>query len=644
MSSQSDLSRFREIISSQPEEDRKQFVESFSKLSEEKKEIAIQRTLEQAPQREKEPAIEPAKKFLGSQTLGNIGMTMATQGASARGAIRANKFLAPAGALAGLLAQTGVAGEEAKQAAISGFQQPSKVETFREQSVRTPIKTISQPTGNKLLDAIPIIESQARGQVRDIAGFAADIGTDATSLILMLIGKAPGMSQAMGKLGATKPAKAIIKELKKPRAIRAPRIVRKFLRRAKTPSGQVLTTRVKETSEATLSRLAKRKGVALNKIEGEEKLANATAKEAVALNEKYSKQVLKQTKDTMDDNVTALTKELQIEAETGAARIQKELPRFYKENSKGYGQVLDDITDDLVKANEQITVGEVNNIIKNSIKEMDDALITEGGARNAVNALSDKYSALGPDDVIEFKAIVNDLRNVKSSITSGAKSGASRFTSEDLAASILDKNLGTHLKVRVPEFAKLQETYGPIMETMKKSNTIFKPFKGKYDTRQGANILKASGSGKFTQASPEEQLLQALEKGTPFSKGIGDVRVPITQKGKELFETKNAITGVVDDMKSGAILRKENIDKNLAIRLDKLGKSKDFINSTFARKEELIKQAVGSRLKQIGLREEQIKNLLTDKAKFQKLLFKLGAVSAAIYGAKRTIDYLTPKN
>ena len=46
---QEQLQRFRDIVSSQPDDQRKQFIKNFGELSEKKKDMAISRVLSQSP-------------------------------------------------------------------------------------------------------------------------------------------------------------------------------------------------------------------------------------------------------------------------------------------------------------------------------------------------------------------------------------------------------------------------------------------------------------------------------------------------------------------------------------------------------------------------------------------------------------------
>jgi len=522
-----------------------------------------------------------------------------------------------------------------------GAAQPSKIPTFTEISQKAPLQTATN---------LPLERFQL-GLARDIAGFGADVATQPVDVLLALVGKVPGVDKGISLIAKTKVGQVIGRELTKPRAIRAPRFVRRFLRRAKTPSGKVLKTRIKETAEQRLESLARRKGVQLTKTQQDISKTTANAKEAIKINEQYSTQVFDKTRNTMVQNVKNLTNELQKSAETGSQTIQKDLPRFFKENSRGYGNVLDDISDDLIKNNEQILFGETDDIVQRTIQELDEALITEGRPRQLIEQLAEKYSPqfigrqtklpsaatgqpvplaskLKAEDTLPFKEFVKDVRRVKKSLSAGAKSGATKFSEEDIAVSILNRNVGEWIKIRVPQFAELQEIYAPIIKTMKKSNIVFKPFKGDFETKTGTELLKRSALGK-TEAG-EEALLSALEEGTPFAKGIGQVRQPITAKGRELLEAKQSVKPILDELRKGELVRKANVDKNLAIRIDKLSKSKEFIEGTFAQKELMIKKQVQARLKQIGLREDEIANLTADRDKMRKLLVKLGLIAGAI--------------
>lgn len=627
-------------------------------------------------QQQFQPQVQQADPFLGNQTLGNIGMTADVPGASSRAAIRENPLLALAGPLAGTAGLGGIGGEAAQQAAGQGAINPSGVETFQQQASQgaqdmiskiaslLPPEVLSRPGVRRRLEKELGSGKFVTGA--SALGFGADLATDPVAVLASLV--TPLIAKGVGGIETVKNVKTlggkIIKQrtnvgniinevLEKPIAVRAPKFFRKFLRRAKTPSGKVLKARATDAATAEQSLLKSRKDVKITKTEEQIAQAQAMAKEARVLNAKYSEQVLDDTVKTMESNVKGLTAELKTAADTGALKIQKKLPKIYKENSDAYGRRLDEISKALIKDGEEITVGEIDDILTNTIKHLDEAGIT-GRPRELIEKLVAKYSqkfiskgskfnrastgqpaggsiSSNVDDTVPFKELIQDMKGVSKVLSGGAKSGAKQFTQDDVAVAILKNNVGKYVKVRVPEFAKLQETYSPIIRSMRKSTASFKPFKGEFDTKTGSGLLERSALGKSDGG--EERLLAALEKTTEFSKGIGPVRAPINKVGRELQEAKEAIKPVTDAMKKGSLLRDQNIDKRLAFRMDKLAENKKFIEGTFKVKEEMIKVQLKARLKEIGLREDQVANLTADRAKRIKTLKMLGVVGTLALGA-----------
>lgn len=431
-------------------------------------------------------------------------------------------------------------------------------------------------------------------------------------------------------------------------------------RKFKTPTavrdpGKVITIKgekeliAKGKEEAITETRAAKKGL-IRQLKQEEVGLRAGAKEQIKLNKEFAQKELKETANTMRQNVAILNEGLQTTSEEKALQLQKVIPKFFKDHGKVYGQKVDEISEAMVARGEGITMNEASTMVNRSITEMNESLITEGVPRQVVEQLQRKYAvqqtvqkdvltgivkrATNANETIPFKELVNDLKLVKNSLSAGAKSGTTRFTQEEVAVSILNNNLGNYIKTRVPEYAELQANYAPIIRMMKKGNQIFKPFKGDFETKSATQFLKNLGLGKAEAG--EEAFVKAIQEGSDFVPGLGDITAGVRKAGQEIIESKQRIQPVLDKIKSGALKRQEGIDRTLANNLEKLAVKKEFVNSSFTVKESLIKSEVAASLERIGFKEQEIKNLLKDKAKTAKvfsILFQTARTAALVGGA-----------
>jgi hypothetical protein len=206
--------------------------------------------------------------------------------------------------------------------------------------------------------------------------------------------------------------------------VKAVKTFRKFKTPSKTPAIKTVTEKFKEGSKGKRVELVEAKNRITSVLQEQENLIKGQATKTKRINIETGKKELTETTNTLKQNVKILENNLQKSAEVGSQEFQKELPKFYRANSKGYGKQLDKISDDLVTSGERITIGETDQIITNVLKEADDALITDGRARQAVEALKQKYSVnlIGNEagritsnagESIPFKQLVTDLKDVK---------------------------------------------------------------------------------------------------------------------------------------------------------------------------------------------------------------------------------------
>lgn len=371
---------------------------------------------------------------------------------------------------------------------------------------------------------------------------------------------------------------------------------------------------------------------------------------------KYS-QAIDESRAVLKDNLKNLSLDLQKAAETGAVAFQERLPEFFSNNSEAYGTRLDEISDALSNKNQGITRQDVFDLINNTQKDMNEALIPEGSATQAIDLLKQKYQpqmisklskfnsqATGEKagtlesnakEIINFKELLQDLRNVKSTISSQAKSGG-RFSQEDLAVKFLDNNLGNYVKDFSPEFAQLQKDYAPVINVMKESNKIFKPYKGELNTKTGTEFLKRAAMGKLEAG--EQRTLEAVQKGNQFSQGVGNVSDPVLEIGQKIKEEVS---------KSPMDRLRKSMNDELIKLENKKNQLKDLTNSTVIQKRgeiEARQKILQNRLESLNLRRTRAIQLLANKKAAERVRNALligGSVIGVPLAGKKIVDTIS---
>lgn len=248
-----------------------------------------------------------------------------------------------------------------------------------------------------------------------------------------------------------------------------------------------------------------------------------------------------EVQNVMVDNIKQLDTELTKASQIGAIDIQERLPQFFRANSESYGQRLNDISDDLVERGQEIWRGQVVEVLDKTIAEADAEGLVSGATRSLVDNLKYKYridpeKRLFIDNPVDFKEFNQDLRNIFNLTFKQFEKGKVRFESDDIISAILKKNYGEFIQNFVPDFARLQEAYKPVVQAMKVAGKAFKPYGNKFSNIPGENLLRRAGTGKATKQ--EMALIELMEQGSEFSEGLGNITGSTKALGKQLTEGK----------------------------------------------------------------------------------------------------------
>lgn len=339
-------------------------------------------------------------------------------------------------------------------------------------------------------------------------------------------------------------------------------------------------------------------------------------------------------------NLTQLKSNLQDVAEKGAIDFQKKLPDFFEANSEAYGSARDAAIAKMASNGDGITYKQVSNAIAKTRQDAESALIpSDAPALKMIDQLEKKYAPKTsgdtgiilnekgnpisrnlPDNANDFvdpNQLIQDLRNVKSTLSSGASAGRTGFNQEDLAVGYLDHNLGDFIKEKIPGFAQLQSDYTPVIRAMKQAHIIFKPNQGEFNTVTATNFLKKAGMGKLE--SGQEKLLGTLESGNKFAPGVGNISQPVKQVGSKIQQTVSEGQAKI-----------ESFQNNLRTNLAKLEDQKRKITGV-SQKEIANKQAL------IQNRQNQLQQRLSELEGRKQDVIKLEANKKAAELIKKSI-------
>jgi len=561
--------------------------------------------------------------------------------------IAGNIFERPAAAVRG-----GILSAAKGESPLKGFQRgsidPSKVPTFTELSQKAPVPQIVPFTGRKGIigtgqNILAGAERFQKGLQRDIAATVADIGTNPAEALLSIL--TAGVSKTI-------PGQAVGRFLTKERGIVGRGILRKLLRTKRKLKGDVPIP-AKEQVAGQIKTKGKLKAEELQGVKERssgivEDITNQIVETRVSRTKalekaktQLEKKILKSA-DRIDDEVLQLTDDLQRSAETGSLEFQKRIPKSQRVASNEYGLRLDEISDDLISRGEGVTVQEMRDTIINTLGEMQEMALPESRVQTVMqNILADRYPIGKSERVVALKDVLADVKNIRGQLSGGVKAGTNPFSDSELGVVIFNKNWGTLLEKKAPALIELNKSYAPVIRVNKAAHRIFKPRAGELQTKAGTGLLKKAATkkvvkGKISQAPTiergERQLLNILEEGTEFGKGIGKISEPTKRIGERIAGREVAkVKGKEVITKAGEI-KKERISTQFEKRLSSLEKRKETVSKISENKEEIIAKEFDKRLDQLAEREVKVKQLVRNKAKVNEIrrLVVRGVITTSI--------------
>ena len=379
----------------------------------------------------------------------------------------------------------------------------------------------------------------------------------------------------------------------------------------------------------------------------------------------------------LSENFDNLKSEYDEAGENGAVKFQDSTKFVLGDLSEGYGAHLGDIDDYLIRSGQQITKGELDSLFNFTSQNMNDNLMTSGHVVNSIKKMQEKYGIKmignqsrlpsaktglpiattirdNSNDVVNLQSFVKDIKDIKK----GIKFGGS--TEDNVALGIFYDDLTNYLGRRpgLEKYLELNQTYAPYINSAKMLVKQAKSHIGESNTVSSAKILKMFGlrkagvspteSGYGVNAADKSMVenIERLQQPSPFSKGMGTADTdPMIIKAQQLAQAKQAteeIGSIISAQKKSTI---KSLDQKFVNELDNIMGSNKYIESDYILKKAMIEDALETRLKRIGYRDDQRRAIMQSKDMVGRLIRKLtgatATTSGTMYGAKAVGRALT---
>ena len=325
--------------------------------------------------------------------------------------------------------------------------------------------------------------SQVLGVFTDIAlGTAISKATDQVKNIkevsdfLMRIypdtvkGSTSGISKAGKKVHKSFQAKNRLKELRLVEQVKEEIASKKFnYLEAKETLSRNISDKITEVNEIKDSLKTTRDLEAykpLKEIDRQIKQKQLSSRDAIkSVNEEYNN-TLNATRATIKQNIDDIHSVIDVAAEIGASDVKGYLPKWFRANSKLYGQRLDEISEAISNnPNQKLLKGDMNGVLEKTLTEAREMELPEGKIDKVITDLiQTKYGTTNFSKEFTLKDIVNDVRKVRNAIPKEIQRGSRRLGEEEVVISLLNKNWGELVGTKIPELKQLNTEYKPVIE------------------------------------------------------------------------------------------------------------------------------------------------------------------------------------
>lgn len=308
-------------------------------------------------------------------------------------------------------------------------------------------------------------------------------------------------------------------------------------------------------------------------------IAFKAKKEIEDINNKTDKAI-----NYINNNNNILEEDLGKSIRNGTIDYQNSLKTVHKNNSEIYGKSRDAIFDKMDKDGVVINRDEINQKLDHFESELLDDGITEGPIFNKIKLFRDKYGI--KEDVITSKILGENQKPISEIVKTngndpivlkefhedlkriGLKNRNKKWDRNDFLLSRLDYELSDILKGKSEAFRNLQEGYAPVIKLARKSDEIFKPYKGENYIDTGMNFLRkvSTKAGDPEDIIQNQSIIKQIESGAPGYTGTGNISGKSVNFGNQLESNKNNLSGVKSN-------RDLLIDKINKIKEERLRKS-----------------------------------------------------------------------
>lgn len=488
------------------------------------------------------------KEKPGERTLwGDIGER---PGKMAGAAIRRDPSLGVWGPAAGVPAFMGLLGRGAKEEATQAGLYPEEVPTFQESKLEAwagkPYE-IDPKTGQYAKPSLAEAISESAG------GMALDIWTDPVTMILTMFGLSPGGKEAIGKIAATRGGQALKKlgeteirlPKKQPAVAEQIKVMQKQfgLKPEKYPP-KYLKTKISE--------IGREKGIQVKTKVDKVKLAAVQTVDDLKIQQKaFDKQLLKEGTDF--------------------AKYMKDAgPKWVREGTAKYGQLLDEIGNSVGKEF-SLTPERIVNYLDDLIGSIEGSGL-QGRILNDLRALRINYANQYPRGFVNFGKLKSQMSSVYKQMSPQLKNGVG-MTSDDVMISMTKSKWMDFLGTVMPEtekakFLVMQNKYRQFAEAKKAMGKAFHPYSGEYDMTKGIN--SALQFAEQRKAEGLNNLMKTLETGVDdFVPGVQDIKMK-SQTLLELGKKKAAVKETIVATQKAKTVAINKINKEKSAYVDEV--------------------------------------------------------------------------
>lgn len=246
-------------------------------------------------------------------------------------------------------------------------------------------------------------------------------------------------------------------------------------------------------------------------------------------------------------------------SETATKFRPEVMSKVVKAPAKAYNETLETMLENADKmqragkVNAGITIDDFISLEKETIKELELMGLDLPEVRSAIAKSTEgvvgKISKTPTTDMlglpvkrtefVNLEEVLKQSKLLKNSLTSKAVEGTGKFTPEDLAISIYNKNLGRRLGPVLKDssgfdITELNQQYSQAVKLQKFAFKNFRPGTGEFDTKAANTFMKNLGLKPRNMTREDFIAMSNIEDGIGLVEGTGRQTAGVRQLGKEV--------------------------------------------------------------------------------------------------------------